>query len=57
MSWLPIAGCAVCAANETDGGWFILAGTVLGLGMGVAAVFAWLDRRNAPAPLPTELEP
>jgi hypothetical protein len=44
MTWLPIAGCAVCAANETSGGWFILAGTVVLAGAGIAAVFAWLDR-------------
>ncbi|MCO4762238.1 MAG: hypothetical protein KC502_12080 [Myxococcales bacterium] len=38
-----IGGCAVCAANDTDYGWFILSGTVLLAAMGVASFFAWKD--------------
>ena len=41
-----IADCAICAANATQGGWFVLAGVVLLGAVGVAGVFAWMDNRN-----------
>ena len=50
-----LGGCAVCAANETDYGWFILAGTVLLAAMGLAGFFAWKDGRSRPA-LPMQVE-
>lgn len=50
-----IADCAVCAANSTDYGWFILAGTVLTGALAVAGIFAYLDGRGRPV-LPTQIE-
>ncbi len=41
-----LADCAICAANSTEGGWFVLAGVVLLSAVGVAGVFAWMDGRN-----------
>ncbi len=47
-----LGGCAVCAANDTDYGWFVLSGTVLLGAMAVAAFFAWRDgHRRQPLPL------
>ncbi len=45
MRWDLIADCAVCAAQETSGGWFILAGTVLFGACALAGFFAWIDSR------------
>lgn len=50
-----IAGCAVCAANDTDYGWFILASTVLLSAMALAGFVAWKDGR-ARDPLPMQID-
>ena len=50
-----IGGCAVCAANDTDYGWFVLAGTVLLGAMALAAVFAWRDGHGRTA-LPLHID-
>ena len=50
-----LGGCAVCAANDTDYGWFILAGTVLLAAMAIAGLFAWKDDRSRVA-LPTQID-
>ena len=43
---LLLADCAICAANNTSGGWFILSGVVLLGSFGLAGAFMWMDRRN-----------
>ncbi len=50
-----IAGCAVCAANDTDYGWFILASTVLLSATALAGLVAWKDAR-ARGPLPMQVD-
>ena len=50
-----LGGCAVCAANDTDYGWFILAGTVLLGAMVLAGVFAWRDGQGRTT-LPHQLD-
>ena len=43
---LLLADCAVCAANNTSGGWLILSGVVLLGSFAVAGAFLWMDRSN-----------
>ena len=40
------AGCAVCAANDHEYGWFILAGTVLLGAVAVAGLMVWHESRS-----------
>ena len=47
LATTAFADCAVCAANNVQYGWFILAGTVLLLSMAGAGLFAWNDARKA----------
>lgn len=54
MTWIPIAGCAVCAANGTEGGWLILAATVVGLGLAVGAGMFWWESRGGAPTLPLD---
>ena len=42
------ADCAVCAANSTDYGGFILAGTVRLAACAGAGLMAWSDARSRP---------
>jgi hypothetical protein len=40
------AGCAVCAANSVEGGWYALAAIVFGLGASMTGLLIWKDSRS-----------
>jgi len=41
-----LAKCAVCVANETHGGWYVLSGVILAGSIGLALFFVWQDRQQ-----------